>query len=186
MSLRLHLRKCNAKIHAWILGFKGSSISIRAYVYGRIRMGEDAWIDDNCQLIGKMSIGKHLLLHGNVQLRSFGEEMVLGDNVEINRNSLILSNVKIGNDVLIGPNTVLVGSQHVFSDKETPIRNQGGLCDGIEIGDDVWIGANVTVVDGVKIDNGSIIGAGSVVTKDVPPFEIWAGNPARFIRKRGK
>lgn len=135
-------------------------------------------------MIGNVTIGKNHRLHSNVQIRDFGENIGIGHNVEINRNSLILSKVQIGNDVLIGPNTVLVGSQHVFDSTDVPIRLQGGKCEGIDIGNDVWIGANATVLDGVTIGDGSIVGAGSVVTKNIPPFEIWAGNPARFIRKR--
>ena len=54
----------------------------------------------------------------------------------------------------------------------------------IVIGDDVWIGSRSLIMKGVHIGNGAIIGAGSVVTKDVPPYEIWAGNPAHFIKSR--
>ena len=73
---------------------------------------------------------------------------------------------------------------HIFTDKSKPIWQQGETAQGIKIGNDVWIGTNVKILDGVKIGDGSIIGAGSVVTKDIPPYSIAFGSPAKVKKQR--
>jgi len=92
--------------------------------------------------------------------------------------------VHIGNDVRIGPNCNLLGEDHEYRDRNTPVHRQGRLAKGLEIGDDVWIGANSVILPGVRLGNGAIIGAGSVVTKSVPPFTVAVGNPARPVKER--
>mgnify|MGYP000091352893 CR=1 FL=1 len=73
-----------------------------------------------------------------------------------------------------------------FENPEKLIRRQGALpVNPVEIGDDVWIGTRVIVLPGVKLGAGCVIGAGSVVTRDIPPLAVAAGNPARVIRQRG-
>lgn len=125
--------------------------------------------------------GKNIQIETNVLISPFIE---IGNNVEINENVRIRQNVKIGNDVLIAPNVQLISINHEFSDISTPIRNQSEIKGKIEIEDDVWIGTNVIVLPNVKIGRGSIVGAGSIVTKDVPEFAIVAGNPAKIIKYR--
>lgn len=104
--------------------------------------------------------------------------------------------VEIGKFCSIGNHLTIVGSEHppVLNPRVIstyPLAEKLGLnypkCStrgGIEIGNDVWIGQNVILLDGIKIGTGAIIGAGSVVTKDVGDYQIWAGNPAQFIRHR--
>ncbi|MNG32136.1 Virginiamycin A acetyltransferase [compost metagenome] len=73
---------------------------------------------------------------------------------------------------------------HVFSDKTKPIKEQGIYRQGITIEDDCWIGSNVTILDGVTIGTGSVVAAGAVVTKDVPPYSVVGGVPAKIIKER--
>ena len=94
--------------------------------------------------------------------------------------------VEIGDNVLVGGMTAIIGYSHEFEDHAQPIFQQPITAKGIRIGDDVWLGAHVTVLDGVKIGDGSVVGAGSVVTHDVPPYTIVAGVPARLLRARGQ
>lgn len=97
---------------------------------------------------------------------------------------MIQSNVTIGDDVIMGPDVKIYSRNHVFDDPDRPIAVQGKRFLTTSVGDDVWIGANVVILAGVKIGAHCVIGAGAVVTRDVPEWSIAAGNPARVIRDR--
>lgn len=108
----------------------------------------------------------------------------LGSNVFINANSTWIDTceISVGARTLVGPNCSFFSGTHPL---DPSIRNgTRGPETGkpIHIGSDCWLGGNVIVLPGVNIGNGASIGAGSVVTKDVPPFTVVAGNPARVIR----
>lgn len=115
-----------------------------------------------------------------------------GGDVFVDRNSFISSfvNISAKGDVHIGKNVMLANGcrletgTHGLLDLDVPMKEQSTESSGIFIGDDCWLGAGVKVVDNVKIGHGSVIGAGSVVTKDIPPFSIAAGAPAHVLRKR--
>lgn len=94
--------------------------------------------------------------------------------------------IKIGQDCLLAPRVSLIAVNHIFSDPNRPINIQGHTAKGITIEDDCWLGYGVTVVDGVTIGKGSVIGAGAVVTKDIPPYSIAVGVPAKVVGKRGE
>ena len=113
----------------------------------------------------------------------YGENIYIGDNSFINFNvSMIdLGKIKIGNRVLIGPGTGIFTAIHPIDPEIRATGIEKGA--DIIIEDDVWIGGNATILPGVKIGKGAIIGAGSVVTKDIPEMTIAAGNPAKVIRK---
>lgn len=107
-----------------------------------------------------------------------------GIYTDINAYVTIYGKVTLGRYNMIGPHVMLAGGSHNFEDTSIPMRFQGGTTKGIILEDDIWIGANVVVLDGVRIGQGAIVGAGAVVTKDVEPYAIVVGNPARFIRFR--
>ncbi|KAI9675406.1 MAG: hypothetical protein M1817_001310 [Caeruleum heppii] len=115
----------------------------------------------------------------------YGTNIFLGQNVYMNFNCIILDTcaVRIGSRTLIAPNASFFPGTHPL---DPYLRNgtQGPeLGKEIEVGEDCWIGGNVIILPGVKIGDGATVGAGSVVTKDVPAFHVVAGNPARIIRK---
>jgi acetyltransferase-like isoleucine patch superfamily enzyme len=85
---------------------------------------------------------------------------------------------------MIGPNVVIISGTHNFKDVTIPIRKQGSVKKRVIIEDNVWLAANVNVMPGVRIGEGSVIGAGAVVTKDIPPYSIAVGVPARIIKSR--
>jgi acetyltransferase-like isoleucine patch superfamily enzyme len=85
---------------------------------------------------------------------------------------------------VIGAGVELLAENHSFEDSEIPIQDQGVTRKGIHIEDDVWIGNRVIVLDGIHVGRGAVIGAGSVVTKDVPINAVVVGNPARIVRYR--
>lgn len=89
--------------------------------------------------------------------------------------------VTIGDDCFVGPNVSIYTACHSIHPEERNSRQEWAL--PVTIGDNVWIGGSVTILPGVTIGNNVTIGAGSVVVKDVPDNELWAGNPARFIKK---
>lgn len=109
----------------------------------------------------------------------------IGDNSGIGMNCRLLSGVSIGKDVIMGPYCFFCTKNHEFSRVDIPIREQGyQTTKEIIVDDDVWLGQGVIVLPGIKIGKGAIIGAGAVVTKDVPPYAIVGGNPAKIIKYR--
>ena len=90
----------------------------------------------------------------------------------------------IGNDVMMGPEVVILTYSHKFDRLDIPMNDQGSYVDPVMIGNDVWIGTRSIILPGVKIGNGVLIGAGAVVTKDVPDYAIVGGVPAKIIRYR--
>ena len=112
----------------------------------------------------------------------YGTNISVGENVYFNFNCVVLDVVKItiGDNVLFGPNVQLLAASHPIN----ALERRSGLEFGrsIEIGDDVWVGGGAILCPGVKVNEGAVIGAGSVVTKDVPPNTVAAGNPCRVIR----
>lgn len=113
----------------------------------------------------------------------YGYNIRVGKNFFMNANGTILDcgPVFIGDDVMIGPNVTLCTAAHPLDAKTRYTYKE--FAKPIHVGRQVWIGANVLVLPGVTIGEGSVIGGGSVVTKDVPPNTVVAGNPARVIRK---
>ena len=90
----------------------------------------------------------------------------------------------IGDNCSIGPYTAILASGHDWSDPDTPVLLQGRSIGNITIEDNVWIGAHVTVMDGVTIGANSVVSANSVVTHDLPPYSVAAGQPARVVSYR--
>ena len=87
---------------------------------------------------------------------------------------------------MFGPKCSLFAENHVFSDTESSIKSQGVQQKGITVEDDCWIGSNVTILDGVTIGKGSVIGAGTLVTKDIPAGSVVIDKRIKMIRKREK
>ena len=115
-------------------------------------------------------------------------QVKIGKDTSINHGVLFdacgSKSIIIGEKCLIGPYVVIRSADHIFNDISRPIREQGHIYGNIIIEDDCWIGSHVTVTKNVKIGKGSVIGANSVVTKDIPPFSVAMGVPARVVRSR--
>ncbi|RJE71714.1 DapH/DapD/GlmU-related protein [Reichenbachiella sp. MSK19-1] len=107
----------------------------------------------------------------------------IGDNFYMNAGCHVLGEVYFGSDVMIGPKTVIWGRDHGLT-KGQLMREQKHNSAPIYIGNDVWIGASCTILKGITIGNGAVVGAGSIVTRDVPEYAICVGNPARVIKYR--
>lgn len=122
---------------------------------------------------------------------NYGANFGTGINVRLGNNSSIASNAWIGNDTQIGddvmmaPSVTILSNSHNFARTDIPMREQGAPPPRpVTIGDDVWIGTRVIILPGVTVGSHAILGAGAVVTKDVPEWAIVGGNPARLIRFR--
>lgn len=134
-----------------------------------IRMGHSAIIMERCGLYAQ---------NGNLEI---------GDNLSMNVGAIISANggaIRIGNDVSIGHYTVLRAADHAFDRTDIPIKSQGHASGCIVIEDDVWIAAHCTITTNVRIGKGAVVAAGAVVTKDVAPYTVVGGVPAKFIKSR--
>lgn len=110
-------------------------------------------------------------------------DVLIGKQTIIGISNVIIGPVTIGNDVMLAQNIVVSGLNHGYEDINIPPAKQPVKTSAITISDKVWIGANCVITAGVHIGEHSIIGAGSVVTKSIPPFSVAVGNPARVIKK---
>jgi len=165
----------------------------------------------NCPRIGPDVPLTHWMLHfpelasrlASRKLAAFGEgssirpgsylvetaSISIGRNVVIRPNTMLMASpvalISIGNDVLIGSGVHIIASNHNFDDPDRKIADQGHDPDkaGVRIDDDVWIGANAILLAGVHIGRHSVVAAGSIVNRDVPPFSVVGGVPAKLIRR---
>jgi acetyltransferase-like isoleucine patch superfamily enzyme len=161
-----------------------------------LEMGQKCFIDDYVTIYahpaarGGVYLGEnvHIYRWSVVELGPGGGSLRIGSNTYVqpgcNLNSY-LSSIVIGANCMIAPRCALMPYGHTSADVHRPMREQGLTSRGdIVIEDDVWLGASVCVLDGVTIGRGAIVGAGAVVTKDIPPYAIAAGVPAQVIRFR--
>lgn len=113
-------------------------------------------------------------------------KLSIGSHSSINRGSVINcgGGVTIGNNVLIGPNVTIYSQNHSYIDKKVLIKEQGYDKSPVLIEDDSWVAASCIILPGVKIAQGTVIAAGSVVTKSTEPYSVYAGVPAKKISER--
>lgn len=122
----------------------------------------------------------------NIQPKStIARRVEIGDYSGVGCKCLIQGGVKIGKHVMMGPEVFIYTQNHDFRRTDITIDQQGWSEEKpVEIGNDVWIGSRVTILPGVIIGDGCIIGASAVVTKSVPSYSVVAGNPAKIIKSR--
>lgn len=109
--------------------------------------------------------------------------VVIGEHSLIGMSNVVIGPVTIGNNVIMAQHVVISGLNHDYTDPELPVSRQGVSVKPVVIEDDCWIGANAVITSGVTIGKHAVVAAGSVVTKDVPPFSVVAGNPARLVKR---
>lgn len=171
--------KLTSLLMIFFFRLRGYNIAFSTLFYGKV------WLQRS---------GKHSIVIGNncdfgerVKLRCFGNGKIqIGNNVSVNEFSIIHSGDKItiGNNVVMGAFCYINDTNHTFKDKHTPVKDQGWNAKEITIEDNVWVGAHVTILDDVTLGHDSVIGAGAVVTKNVEPFSVVAGVPAKELYKR--
>lgn len=187
--------------------------SLRGLLYRSIfaQFGNAVQIKSGVELIhtSSIAIGNKVKIDRGVALRNEGQNsrIKLGNSVKLDLGVIIKthidSEIEIGDCTYIGPYTCLSGkyikigrdcriashlgiyaNNHTFTDPNRKIKEQGSTYKGIVIEDDCWLASGVRIVDGVTVGQGSVIGAGAVVTKDVPPYSIAVGVPAKVIKSR--
>ncbi len=129
------------------------------------------------------SIGKNSTIEDFATVNNGVGSVEIGENTLIGIGNVIIGPVKMGNNIILAQNIVVSGLNHGYEDIATPIVNQSVTTKEISIEDDCWIGANAVVTAGVTIGKHCVIAAGAVVTKDIPPYSVAVGNPARVIKK---
>jgi maltose O-acetyltransferase len=130
-------------------------------------------------------VGRDVIFLGSVRIAGM-RGIRLGDHVSVNRNCILdgTGELFIGNYVMIAQDTCIYSAQHKFDRLDIPMTLQGVERKRTVIEDDVWLGAGATILPGVRVGRGSIVGAGAVVTKDVPDYSIVGGVPAQVIGSR--
>ena len=153
----------------------------QARLGGSIELAEDVYVAESAAVYcDELRMGERSYIAAHAYVTG---QIVLGSDSTINPFAAVRGRITIGDGVRIGAHTSLIAFNHGTAPGQ-PIFQQPHTALGITIGDDVWIGSNVTILDGVTIGPHTIIGAGAVVTKDVPANTIAAGNPARVLRTR--
>lgn len=137
---------------------------------------------NSISIIAPVSIGKNSHFFADGGLIKIDKNTAFNMNVHINAS--VGGEINIGKECLIGPNVIMRTAGHNFDNLKVLIRKQGHTVSNIIIDDNVWVGANSVILGGVHIGHGAIIGAGAVVTKDVPCNVIVGGVPAKIIKKR--
>lgn len=139
--------------------------------------------DFNAPLV--VAVEKRVTFYTGVSIRGHGL-LTIGDDCSINSGVIfgLTCDLTLGRHVLVGDNVSFRTADHEFADLGKPMLEQGERRGSIIVEDDVWLGANVTVLRGVRIGCGAIVGANAVVTRDVPAFAIVGGVPARIIGDR--
>lgn len=135
----------------------------------------------------KVTIGTYAVIRpSNTYGGDIGEGLKIGSNSNIGPYSYIgcSGKIEIGSQVMISPRVSIYAENHNFDNAEEPMKEQGVTRGYVKIEDDCWIASNSVILSGVTIGQGSVVAAGSIVTKDVPPFSVVAGNPARILKTR--
>ncbi len=184
LAYRLLFKKMGASVH-----FQNGAEFTGA---NNIEVGSKSFIGRGVSI--RTSNSSRVLIAAKVTLDKGVIIIPAGDNccIEIDEYTFIgpytyiigPGNIRIGKHCLIAAHSDIAAIDHIFSDPTEMIRKQGVARQGIVIEDNCWLGCGVKVLDGVTIGEGSVIGAGAVVTKDIPPYSVAVGVPAKVVRSR--
>ncbi len=131
----------------------------------------------------KFELGKKSIIEDFCTVNNGVGEVIIGANSLVGMGNVLIGPIEIGNNVIFAQNIVASGLNHEYKDPDVPIHMQNVSTAKITVEDDCWVAANVVLTAGVTIGKHSVIGAGSVVTKSIPPFSVATGNPAKVIKQ---
>ncbi len=188
-------------LRRWRLGACGGRLFIgrrvglhfpRYITVGRnVYLGDDTSVSglsrDGVRIADDVRIREGVWIQATSTLDNLGVGLVIGEGTYIGPRCMLGAGggIAIGRRVTMGAAVHVLAENHAFQDAQRPITDQGVTRKGITIEDDVWIGNAAILLDGVRVGQGAIVGAGAVVTRDVPPRGIAVGNPARVVAVRG-
>lgn len=158
----------------------GRTLTIGNYVHINALSSEGVIFGDNVTILDST------IIECTGVIRNLGEGLVIGRNVGIAQKCFIQvrGRVVIGNEVIFGPEVSVFSENHNFDNPGLPVLVQGETRKGVIIEDGVWVGTHAIILDGVRIGKNSVVAAGCLVNKDVPPYSVVAGIPAKIIRTR--
>jgi acetyltransferase-like isoleucine patch superfamily enzyme len=160
---------------------------------GKIKIGNNVTIDDNTIIDGRGSgdegvvLEDNVLVNRNCMILAKTGPIHIGKKTSIGSNSVIvsISGVRIGESVLTAGGLYISAGSYRFDNPEIPIMEHDAYSTGpVEIGDGAWMGTRVTILDGVRVGTGAVVGACSMVNKEIPPFTVAVGTPAKVVRTR--
>jgi acetyltransferase-like isoleucine patch superfamily enzyme len=160
----------------------------RVYLGRRVLIGEGCFIDANC-LASRITLADDVWLsRGCYLVAGPGTEIAVGSQAYIGHRCLFYGHggIQVGSDVLMANDVQLICGNHTFARRDVPIRAQPTEERSIVVEDDVWLGASAIVLGGVIIGRGSVVAAGAVVTRSLPPYSIARGVPAEIVGVRGE
>ena len=131
----------------------------------------------------KFSLGDYSVVESYSCINNAVGDVIIGDYTRVGLHNTIIGPVKIGNNVNLAQGIIVTALNHNFSESDKRINEQGVSTTPVTIEDDVWIGANAVILPGVNIGTHSVVAAGAIVTKDVPPHSLVAGVPAKVIKQ---
>lgn len=176
------------------LVFIGKRVKIKHASHIRTQGG--LTIGDDCQINAlskggiefgnNVSLGSGTIIECTGVIREVGDSLKIGNHVGFAQNCFleVRGKITIGDDCIFATGVSMAAENHNFSDVNKPIRQQGATKKGITIGRDCWIGTKVVILDGVTVGDGCVIAAGAVVNKDVPPYSVVGGVPAKVLKSR--
>jgi len=157
----------------------------------RLSVGAGVRIEDGARLVlapgGSITLGEDTIIQARALLDTGpGGYIKLGRKNSVNPYCVVYGHggLTTGDLVRIAAHTVIIPANHVYDDPERPIARQGLRKEGIRIEDDVWVGSGCRILDGVTIGRGSVLAAGAVVNRDVEPYTVVGGVPARLLKRR--
>ena len=173
----------------------GRAVTVRNPQY--VTVGSDFVIEDLAEVQGlsrsgltfgdNVTIGRFAMIRPSGYYgREPGEGLWVGNDSNIGPYCYIGCSgfVRIGNNVLMGPRVSIIAENHNFARTDKPTKLQGVTRQEVDIGDDCWLGSNSVILAGIRVGEGAVVAAGAVVTKDVPPYAVVGGVPAKVIRSR--
>jgi acetyltransferase-like isoleucine patch superfamily enzyme len=134
---------------------------------------------------GRIEIGADCEIHDYAMVLAYGGKIIIGSNTSLNPFSIAYGHggLRIGSGVIIAAHVIIIPANHILGDFDTPLRSRGVISKGISIQDNVWLGTGVKVLDGVKIGSDAVVGAGSIVTKNIEAGTTVVGIPAKKLVK---
>jgi acetyltransferase-like isoleucine patch superfamily enzyme len=131
----------------------------------------------------KLFLARKSLIENSCVVCTWHGDVILKEGASIGIGSVVIGPVTIGESSICAQNCFIGGQSHIFQDVSKDFLRQGVEIKQVVIGKNVWIGSNAVILLGVKIGDNSVIGAGSTVVEDIPPYSLAVGNPARIVKR---